>query len=244
MGEETQIEEAVAEALPVVPVVNSRAAKEIMALPFGGVVKAIMPTTLEEAFRYAQLVVNAGLCPNSYETGGRADPQKVVIGILAGLEVGVPPMQALKGIAIINNRPCIWGDLAVALVQAKGVLLKMEALYTGEPEQDNRTCRVLIYRRGQEYPYVGEFSVKDAKRAGLWANHKKKPWIEYPERMLFNRARAFALRDGFADCLSGLAIAEEVQDMPEAPAIVDSGFLDDAKPALTGPAQEATPANA
>jgi hypothetical protein len=31
--------------------------------------------------------------------------------------------------------------------------------------------------------------------------------------MLFNRARAFALRDGFADALNGLEIAEEVRDM-------------------------------
>jgi hypothetical protein len=43
-------------------------------------------------------------------------------------------------------------------------------------------------------------------------NVKKQPWILYPDRMLFNRARAFPLRDGFADALMGLSIAEEVMD--------------------------------
>jgi hypothetical protein len=194
-----------------------------------------VPRTLEECFRYAQLVVNAGLCPNSYETNGRPDPQKIAIGILSGSEIGVPPMQALKGIAIINNRPSVWGDLAVALVQAKNVLAKMETIWLGDMTDETRKCRVLIWRKGQEHPYEGEFSIADAKRAGLWNNHRKRPWIEYPERMLFNRARAFALRDGFADCLSGLAIAEEAQDLPvEAPAPVDAGFLDNEPAAQIG----------
>ena len=47
--------------------------------------------------------------------------------------------------------------------------------------------------------------------------------------MLMARARAYALRDGFADCLMGLAIREEIEDLPaEAPGKTDTSFLDDA----------------
>jgi len=71
--------------------------------------------------------------------------------------------------------------------------------------------------------------VKDAKRAHLWNNPKRDPWMKYPQRMLMARARAYALREGFADCLSGLSIAEEIQDLPEAPKpLTDTTFLDDA----------------
>src|SRR5690606_6210149 len=59
-------------------------------------------------------------------------------------------------------------------------------------------------------PIKATFSVADAKKAGLWG--KQGPWQQYPKRMLSMRARAFALRDGFADVLRGLGIAEEVQD--------------------------------
>lgn len=206
--------------------IASKARREIMALSAGGEIAAVVPRTLEEAFRMAQMIVGAGLAPDSYDTNGSPDPQKIVIGILTALEIGVPPLTGLKGIAIINKRPCIWGDLAIALVQSKNLLAKMEHHYTGTDGQDDFTCHVVMHRRGQESPYDAHFSIADAKRAQLWGNHKKRPWIEYPKRMLFNRARAFALRDGFADCLSGLAIAEEARDLPEAPATVDTGFLE------------------
>jgi hypothetical protein len=176
----------------------------------------------------AQAIVMAGLAPSSYETNGKADPQKVVIGILSALELGVPPLTGLRGIAVINGRPCVWGDLAMALIQSKNVILKAEHCYTGEEDKDDWTAHYTIWRRGQDSPYEGHFSVKDAKRAGLWMHPKKKPWIEYPKRMLLMRARAFAIRDGFADCLSGLAIREELEDMPEAPKPVDGSFLLDA----------------
>jgi hypothetical protein len=211
---------ATAEAAP--PPVKSMLTAE------AGDVLAIVPKDLDQAWRYAAMVVKAGLAPSSYDN----DPQKVVIGILAGLELGVAPMQALKGIAIINNRPSVWGDLAVALIQSKGAVSNSEQSYTGKPGEDDYTANYLIWRKGQENPYEGHFSIGNAKRAQLWGNAKKRPWIEYPERMLMMRARAFALRDGFSDCLCGLAIAEEAQDMPPpAPEPVRaSEFLDDEIP--------------
>lgn len=53
------------------------------------------------------------------------------------------------------------------------------------------------------------FSVADAKLAGLWG---KAIWKQYPRRMLQMRARAFALRDAFADVLKGLSVSEEASD--------------------------------
>ena len=217
--------------LPAVPEAKNKGTKEMLAMETGAPLQAVVPRTLEEAFRYAQLVVKAGLAPKSYEgEDGKPDPQKVVVGILQSLELGVPPMTGLRGIAIINGRPSIWGDLAVALVQSKNLIERMEDHFEGEPDADNYTSHVVIYRRGQSLPYTGRFSVKDAKRAGLWLNPKKRPWIEYPSRMLFNRARAFALRDGFADALAGLAIREELEDLPPEPKPVALEFLDDPEP--------------
>ena len=54
------------------------------------------------------------------------------------------------------------------------------------------------------------FSAEDAKRAGLAG--KSGPWTQYPDRMMQLRARAFALRDTFADKLRGINVREEVQD--------------------------------
>jgi len=59
------------------------------------------------------------------------------------------------------------------------------------------------------------FSVQDAMRAHLWGNAHRRVWLEYPKRMLMARARAYALRDGFADCLMGLSIRRSKTCRPQ-----------------------------
>lgn len=197
-------------------------------LETGARVAPIVPRTVDEVARIAQAVIIAGLAPNSYD--GKTPQEtasKIMIGIMKGAEVGFPPITALSTIAIINGRPCIWGDGAVALVQKSGMVEKIEARFEGEQFQDDWTAIYRVWRKGQAEPYQGRFSILDAKRAHLWGNTRRPPWMEYPQRMLMARARAFALRDGFADFLMGLSIAEEAEDIPIPPETTDTAFLDD-----------------
>jgi hypothetical protein len=117
-------------------------------------------------------------------------------------------MQSLQSIAVINGRPTIWGDAALALVQSSPQCLYVRE-YT-EGEGDNLTAVCEVQRRGYPQPTVAKFSVADAKKASLWG--KTGPWSQYPSRMLALRARGFALRNAFADALRGLVTAEEAQD--------------------------------
>lgn len=195
-------------------------------------VMAIMPRSIEEAGRYAQGLCVANIVPDAFREGGKRDGAPnhalVMMGVLKSMEIGIPPQTGLAGLLPINGRFSVWGDVAAALVQRTGQVAKQQVKELGaenfNPEAplgewpDAYGIRVLYWRRGQEDPYVGEFTVRDAKRAGLWMAAHRKPWIQYPKRMLFNRARAFALRDGFADGLAGLTIAEEVQDSLPPPA--------------------------
>jgi hypothetical protein len=179
----------------------------------------IMPKTVEEAARMAQAVIIGGFAPDSYNR----DPNKILLGIMAAMEAGLQPLYGLRQIAIINGRPTIWGDAAMALVQSKNLISDYEEEQVGTTPTDadlskwpdDYGWKVTIGRRGQKGHYVGIFTVGMAKRARLWLNAKKVPWIEHPDRMLKIRARAFPLRDGFADALAGLAIREEIEDMHE-----------------------------
>ena len=190
-------------------------------------VSPIIPRTIEEVARIANAVIVAGLAPDSYTKGSRPEevPSKIMIGIMKGAEIGLAPLTALASIAIINGRACLWGDGAVALVHASGKVSKWEEIYDGDPAKDEYTAICRIWRVGQEAPYEGRFSIGDARRARLLT---KGPWVEYQGRMLMWRARTYAMRLGFADCLAGLAIAEEAQDIPAAPMAVNSAaFLED-----------------
>ena len=213
-------------------------------------VLAIMPTSIEEAQRYANGLCLSGVVPDAFREGGKRDglpnAPLVMMGILKSMELGVPPQTGLGGLLPLNGRWAVWGDLAAALVHRTGEVARQQVIELGaenldpgsHPQSwpDNYGIHVLYWRKGQEDPYVGEFRVRDAKRAGLWNNARKQPWVQYPKRMLYNRARAFALRDGFADGLAGLTIADEVVDyMPEP--IADRGqskrltsLIDDSEP--------------
>lgn len=179
-------------------------AKQIV-VASGGKLAAFVPQTLEEAWRLSAALAASGMTPKAY--GG--DKNRIMVGIMAGAEVGLTPFAALQSIAVIGNNPSLWGDGALALVQASGLLDDMEETDDGT----TATCR--LNRTGRKTPIVRSFSMDDAKKAGLAG--KSGPWTQYPARMRQMRARAFALRDGFSDVLKGLHIAEEVRDYAPMP---------------------------
>lgn len=162
--------------------------------------------TFDDAFRFAKMVAASEFAPKDF----KGKPESCLLAIQHGSEVGLSPMQSLQSIAVINGRPTIWGDAALALVQSSPVCEYVRE-YT-EGDGDNLTAVCEAKRRGYPAPTVVRFSVADAKKAGLWG--KSGPWQSYGSRMLSLRARGFALRNAFADALRGLITAEEAQDYP------------------------------
>ena len=175
------------------------------ALEAGARPQPIIPTNIEQVYRLADAVSKSGMAPRGMEK-----PETITIAIMHGLEIGLTPLQALQRIAVINGRPAIWGDGAMGLVRASGLCEYVKEDAAGEGDKLTASCTVK--RKGEADAVVRTFSVADAKRAKLWG--KQGPWTEYPQRMLQMRARAFALRDVFADVLGGLYLAEELQDVP------------------------------
>jgi hypothetical protein len=156
---------------------------------------------------FARAVVAARMAPSGFET-----PEACMIAILHGMEVGLTPMSALQRIAVIGGRPTIWGDGAMALVRASGLAASIEERIEGTGPSD-WVAICTVRRRGDIHPVERRFSADDARRARLWG--KAGPWSDYPQRMLQMRARAFALRDVFADVLGGLYLREEIEGIEE-----------------------------
>jgi hypothetical protein len=163
--------------------------------------------SFDDAFRFAKMVAASEFPPKDF----RGKPESCMLAIQHGSEVGLSPMQSLQSIAVINGRPTIWGDAALALVQSSPVCEYVREYTEGEGDALVAVCEAK--RRGYPAPTVVRFSVADAKKAGLWG--KSGPWQQYPARMMTLRARGFALRNAFADALRGLITAEEAQDYPQ-----------------------------
>jgi hypothetical protein len=162
--------------------------------------------SFDDAFRFSKMVASSEFAPKDF----RGKPESCMLAIQHGSEVGLSPMQSLQSIAVINGRPTIWGDAALALVQSSPVCEYVREYTEGEGDGLVAVCEAK--RKGYPAPTVVRFSVADAKKAGLWG--KSGPWSQYSSRMLTLRARGFALRNAFADALRGLITAEEAQDYP------------------------------
>ena len=130
-------------------------------------------------------------------------PADILIAMEMGLQLGIPMMQAIQDIAVINGKPCMYGDGLLAVVQGhKDYEWIQESVIN-----DVATCTI---KRKHHEPHSVTFSKDDAKKASLWG--KSGPWTQYPDRMLKMRARGFCIRDIFSDALRGIKTDEEVND--------------------------------
>lgn len=162
--------------------------------------------SIDDAWRFATILVKSGICPKDYI----GKPESVLIAIQMGAEVGLPPMASLQNIAVINGRPSLWGDGALAVVQAHPQYEWHREFFEGDRGKDERTAVFQIKRKGHEV-HETRFSIADAKQAKLFG---KDTYQSYPDRMIQMRARGFGMRDKFADALRGMITAEEAQDYP------------------------------
>ena len=174
---------------------------------------SLEPTTLQEAMRFSDILASSTMVPRDFQ----GKPGNVLVAIQWGREVGLGPLQALQNIAVINGRPSIWGDAALALVRGHPDCASVQEGAEGEGDARHGWCEVT--RRGEQ-PQRRTFAVSDAKRAGLWG--KSGPWTQYPDRMLQLRARGFAIRDVFPDALRGVLTREEAEDTPPEPRHVEN----------------------
>ncbi len=162
---------------------------------------SLTPQTLDEAMQFAGMMSKSNIVPKDYQ----GNPGNVLVAVQWGMELGLQPLQAMQNIAVINGRPSIWGDAMLAIVRGSGLLESIK-------EDISETGAVCTIKRRGEDAVSREFTIEDAKRAGLYG--KQGPWQQHPKRMMQMRARAFALRDVFPDVLRGVNIAEEAREMP------------------------------
>lgn len=162
---------------------------------------SLVPKTLQEAMEFAKIISDTDFVPKDY----RNKPGNILVAVQMGAEVGLPPMQALQGIAVINGRPSIWGDAMWALVKNSTL-----CEWTDETFDDaSMTATCMVKRRGSPV-VVRTFSKSDAEKAQLWG---KDTYKQYPRRMLQMRARAYACRDALPEVLKGLSSREEAADI-------------------------------
>ena len=183
------------------------------AVPLAGSSTGFLPQDPERVSKFCETLSKSQLVPKDFQ----GKPSNIFLAIQMGLELGLAPVQSLQSIAVINGRPSLWGDGALALVTSHPDFEDMDETVTGTVKDGDLTARCSIKRKGRS-AVVREFTWEDAKLAGLTG--KQGPWKQYPKRMIQMRARGFAFRDSFPDALRGLRTSDEAMDIPPEKTIV------------------------
>ena len=167
-----------------------------------------LPAPMKEQLIMADVLAKSQAIPMHYI----GKPAAVFSAIQWGKELGVPPVTALNNMYNVNGKTAVSTALHYGLAAKHPGFRGMVKAKVTKPKEE---CKVVVKRaftiEGQEqvYEYTGEFTMDQARTAGLVRVNS--PWTAYPERMLFNRALAIALREAFPDVLAGVYTYEELK---------------------------------
>lgn len=172
----------------------------------GAALATFVPTNMDEVKRMAQWAAVGGMAPKSLTENKNVEQATAAcaIAIMAGAELGLTPMMALRSYAVVNGRPTLWGDGLIAVVM-KSPAYKAGSLKRGYDEAKKLGwCEA---ERTDGTKWREEFTEAQAKKAGLLT--KKGPWQEYPDVMMTRRAISKCLNFLFADVLGGFVTEDE-----------------------------------
>ena len=122
------------------------------------------------------------------------DAAQAAVKIMAGQELGIPPVAAMTGIVIVKEKVTLSANMMAALVKSSGRYNYRVVQHT------DSICEIAFFEGGQQVG-TSSFSMDEAKRANLSGAN----WTQYPKAMLFARAMTQGVRWYCPDVLSGIA---------------------------------------
>ena len=128
---------------------------------------------------------------------------QAMVKIMAGNELGLPPLASISGIHIIAGKPVIGAGLIASAVKSSGKYNYRVV------ENTDKHCSIDFYE-GTEKIGNSSFSYEDAKKAGT------KNLDKFPKNMLFARAISNGVKWFTPDVFAGpVYVPEEMQQVTE-----------------------------
>lgn len=156
----------------------------------------------DQLYRMAQVLSSSSLLPDAL----RGKPGDVAIVLMQGKELGLQPMQSLRGIHVIKGRATLAADLLGALVQRSPICEYLTLLAS-----DENSATYEAKRKGSPKPIQMTYTFKDAEKAGLTA---KDNWRNYRPQMIRARGLSAICRAVFPDLVYGVYVHGEIPADP------------------------------
>lgn len=148
----------------------------------------VVVRTHQDAVALGQTLASSGYFKDA------RDAAQAAVKVMAGAELGLPPVTSMSGIHIVEGKPTIGAGLMATLVKKHPNYSYRVVDHTVE------RCEIAFYEHGEE---IGrsEFTMAEAKNAGLVRD--RGPWKAHPKNMLFARALSNGVRWHCPDVLGG-----------------------------------------
>ncbi|MBB0995726.1 hypothetical protein G6024_01135 [Dietzia maris] len=169
---------------------------------------AISVRSLDDISRLSKIFIQSGMFKGDRGVSLEQQVYQAGVKIIAGVEFGIQPFAAIRGINIINGN----AEMSANLMAAK---VKKHPKYDYRVKQwDTSGCVITFY----EIPYPGaprdqwdelgdsSFNEDDAKAAGLLSNQT---WRKFPRNMYFARAISNGVRIYTPDVFYGAPVYVE-----------------------------------
>lgn len=169
---------------------------------------ALAIRSLDDVSRLSKIFIQSGMMKGDRNVSQAQQVYQAGVKIIAGVEFGIQPFAAIRGINIINGN----AEMSANLMAAK---VKKHPKYDYRVKQwDTTQCVITFY----EIPYPGaprekwdelgesSFNEDDAKAAGLLSNQT---WRKFPRNMYFARAISNGVRIYTPDVFYGAPVYVE-----------------------------------
>ena len=154
--------------------------------------------------KQAEIFIESGYMPKGVDTAA-----KVIVIMLKGRELNIPPMLALNQIDIINGTPAMRSQLMLTLIWKTFPSTKIEYV-----QSDDKACIIKATRPGQKeskFTWTMEMAIK-----AKLLNKPGNTWKDFPHDMLRNRCISQMARAIFPDAIAGMYDPEELEHLDDA----------------------------
>lgn len=166
----------------------------------GGGALSLGAMTPHDAWKFAEALAGARLLPQEYQN----NPGSVLWAMEYGRALGLDVVTTITTIHVIKGKPTQSADLMLSRAREAGHRVRIKS--------ERERCVVTIVRRDDpEDENVVEWTLADARTAGLLPGKADSNWAKYPRAMLRARAIAECVRSACPEVLHGaIYTAEEL----------------------------------
>lgn len=149
---------------------------------------------VSDKLAYAENMAGSNLLPKAYQR----NPNNLLFAIEYAEALGIPPINAITSIHVINGKPTASADLMATLIRRAGHKLRVVG-------DDTYAEATLIRADDPDFEFKARWDMDKARKAGL----NTPTWKSYPAAMLRSRAISEVARQGASDALNGVVYTPE-----------------------------------